>query len=546
MSEVSVKYNGNLISPPPFVSRTANPLDYGHRWGYEDGITLKGMYYVGSQSSGIVTGFANLFRGQFSRLVVESSGAGDVTVIDYPHVILEEISFDSNRFHPNTYVPYTVKLKNINVPSGVIDPTNEYQFTQNEDGTVSVSHKISARGVVTDSSFDSALQNAQNFVKQFSGMVPFSPVFVSYGSGILTNQSETIDRLNASYSISESYKYNSGEYLDYVYLHNLDIDSSVESDYPSLSFSCVRNGSSIKSNISALRSGVTGFNILSFLEQKYSIATGKLFLNSYNISEDPSRNSIQISANLLSGVGNEFSGFLDYDIDMKWDKVQDVRTFNINGKFYCTAPISQKRIFLENFKSGALTTNTSYQTYLYDIVTGSSVNVEFCSTNPPRLINPIPSNFSIQENTGLADLTLTATFSDQDFVDGIGETTFSVAVDAPKNLYEFKASANIEGNYVIQDLQSITRESVKLSANMKTLGDTSAGLTKTNALLSQLSETLLAGGFFIMESGINTGEFDVDANLSFLNGTSQFGLDTRHYYSQNPKSLRPKGYKFGL
>ena len=541
-NNVSVIYNGNEINPPPFVSRTQNPLDYGKRWGYEDSITLRGQYYVGNKISGIVSDFANLFTGQFSRFQVlnfTGSGLPPVVVLDYPFTVLDEISFDSNHFFPNTYVPYTVKLKNINVPSGVVEPSNEYSFAQNEDGTVIVSHKVSARGIVTSSSFDSALQNAKTFVQRFTGISPFGPAFVAAGAGALLSQAEALDRLTASYSMTESYKYNSGESLDYFYIHSLDSDVSADLDYRNINFNYSRQGSTITSDLSQLRAGISTFDIYQFLQNSYGVDTGNLYLNSYNVSEESGKNSIQITANIISGIGDEFSGFFDYDIDLKWDNIMDVRQFSINGKFASRAPVSLRKTFLSNFLSGK-----DVSRYVYDIVTGSYVYENFTGITQ-RALNDIPSSYSITENTGLAEFSVSATFTDKDFIQGYGDASFSVAADVPKNIYEFKPSANIEGNYVIQDLRTLTRENLKLSCDIKTTGNVSGGFIQAQTVESGLSSALLNGAFLI-ESGFNTGIFDVGVNTAYLNSGSRFGLDTRVKYSSNPASIRPSGYLWGL
>lgn len=536
---VSVTYNGRLISPPPFVSRTMNPLDYGKRWGFEDVITLKGQYPVGSGTSGVITGFMDMFTGQFCRLEVKNT-SNLLTVLDYPYVILEDVTFDSNRFHPYTYVPYVVKLRQVNVPSGVVDPSNEYSFTQNEDGTVGVSHRISAKGIVTNADYDSALQNAKNFVKNFTGAATFNPFFISTGANVLLSQSETLDRLTATYSIAESFKYNSGENLDYIYTHSLDIDQSKDQDYVTLSLSYNRQGSSITSNLASLRTGITGFNLFQFLETKYSLNTGRMYINTFNVAEESGKNNIQVSASVISGIGDEFNGFFDYDLDLKWDKIADVRQFSVNGKFLSKAPVSLKKTQLQSFK----TANPSLQQYLYNIVTGSELYKHYYDTTL-RAPNVIPSNFSVSENTGIADFSMNATFTDKDYLVGMSETSFTVGVDASRNLYEFKPSANIEGNYVIQDLQTVTRENVKLSCNIKTTGNISDGLVSGKAVESQLASSILSSSF-LTESGFDTGIYDLDVNASYFNSGSKFGLDTRYYYSQNPKSLRSAGYSWGL
>jgi hypothetical protein len=537
---VQVIYNGNVISPTPFVSRVENAIDYGHRWGVSDAITLKGLYPTSGLISGVIPQFLNLFSGDFARFSVIDTGE-HVTVLDYPHVILEEISFDSNHFFPNTYVPYTVKLKNINVPSGVTEPVNEYSFVQNEDGTVTVNHRVSAKGVVTSDSFDSALQNAVTFVSAFTGFLPFNPVFVSFGSGVLLSQSESLDRLTSVYSVAEVFKYNSGESLPYVYTHSLDIDESPDSDYVTMSLKYNRQGSSITSNLEALRVGLEGFDVVGFLSSQYGIGNADCYINNLNVVESSGKNNIQINASIVSGVGDEFNGFFDFDLDMRWDRVMDVKQFSLNGKFISKAPISLRKTFLNTFKTNVTTAYGDYRNYVYSLITGESPNMGVSL----RSLNPIPTSLSINENTGLAELSITATFNDKDFLDGIGESSFNASFDVPKNIYEFKPSANIEGNYIIQDLQTNTRETLKLTSSFKTTGNMDYALSNGPQVLTQIGNQVLSN-FFLTESGFSTGVFDLDINASYLNSGSVFGLDTRYYLSSNPSSIRPPGYKYGL
>jgi hypothetical protein len=544
---VGVYYGGNALIPPPFVSRTQNPLDYGKRWGFEDDITLKGQYLV--TDSGDVLTLANLFTGQFSSFQVKNTGAGlnSALILNYPYTVLDSLTFDSNHFFPNTYVPYTARLKAINVPSGVVEPSNEYSFSLGEDGLVTVNHKISARGIVTSSNFDSALQNAKKFVQTFTGSTPFSPAFVPKGFPVLVTQNETLDRLSATYTVNESYKYNSGEYNDFYYTQSLDIDQSLDADYISLNFSYNRESSTITGDVGTHRANFNAsFNLFGTLANNYKLNTGRFYLNSYSISEQTGKNVIAVTANIISGVGDEYTGYFDYDIDLKWDKIIDVRQFTINGKFASKAPVYQKRIYLQNFKNLILSNSLSYQNYLYNILTGSAVNTGYCSVSPVRSINPIPTNFSINENTGLAEFSMSASFNDKDYLNGISETSFTLNIEPPKNLYEFKPSANIEGVYVIQDLQTLTRETVKTSINVKTTGDISNGLSSGISLEALLSGNVVNLGAFLIESGFNTGVFDLDLNTSYYNTGTKFSLDTRHYYSSNPQSLRPAGYKWGL
>lgn len=539
---VQVIYNGNVLSPPPFVSRTQNPIDYGKRWGFEDSISLKGSWYISGDTTGSISRLMNVFSGQFVRFQVNNVVAGNsFTVLDYPSIILDEVSFDSAKFFPNTYINYSVKLKSINVPSGIVEPSNEYSFSQNEDGTVNVSHKTSARGILT--SGISALDNAKAFVQRFTGVNPFNPFFVSTGAGILLNQSETIDRLSATYSVSETYKYNTGENLSYTYVHTLDLDESKDLDYKTLNLSLNLQGSSIKSNLSALRTVAAGINAFQFIQDKYQISTGLLFLNNFGAAENSGSNTIQISANFISGAGSEYTGFFDYDLDFKWDKILDVRTFNINGKFSSKAPVEAKRTFLQNFKTSI---SNNFQGHLYNLAAGSYYNTNSSFNPSTRTLNPISKNFSMNENTGIADFSMNATFDDKDFLTNISETSFSLSFDGQRNLYEFKPSANIEGHYIIQDLQSLSRENAKISCNLNTTGNVSEGLSSASTLENHLAGRILNSNYFLIESGLNTGVFDASLNTAYFNSGSKFDLNPKFSYSDsNVRSIRPAGYKFG-
>ena len=537
---VLVSYNGYALSPPPFVSRVQSPIDYGHRWGVTDEITLKGQYYIGSSGTGILSGMMKIFSGQFAEFKVKNLSGGANTILDYPNVILEEFSFDSDHFYPNTYVPYSVKLRNINVPSGVLEPVNEYSFTQNEDGTVSINHKVSAKGVVTSSDYESALKNAKAFVQNFTGQTPFSPVFVSIGSPVLLSQSENIDRLTASYGISETYKYNSGEFLDYIHLSNLDADFSNDADFRTLNLTYSVQGSAITGNIAALRNEFKTTNPMQVIQNVYGFSTGSLYLNSFGITEDSGKNTIQLTANVISGVGDEWTGFFDYEADLKWDKIQNVRLFTVNGKFMSKAPISQRLTYLSNFKAA----HNPLKNYLYNIVTGSQIYAVYGGSS--YSVNPIPSNFSINENTGLAEFSMTATFSDKDFITGISETSFNMTIESPRNLYEFKAASNIEGFYVVQDLQTITRENIKMSCSVKTTGDIQNGVVASENVLDNFSGALLNTNYFLIDNSFESGVFDASSNAAFLNSGTKLGVVGQHYFSTGTQSIRPAGFKWGL
>lgn len=532
-----VLYNNAEISPTPFVSRSSKGLDYGARWGYEETITLNGRKVVNGEYELVISGLLDSFRGQFVPFEIKDAGE---SLLKYDYSILEDFSISSDKFYSGTYINYTARLRGINVPSGVIEPSNEYSFSQNPDGTVDVSHKISAKGIQTN---QNALINAKDFVQAFTGVSNFSSAFVSAGAPVLLSKSETINRLEAVYTIEEKYKYTSGEYLSYCYLHSLSIDESKENNYKKLSLSIDLIGSSINGNISALRVEAAAINPLLWISTKYGINTAKCILESFSISESSGQNTIKISSDFFSGIGDEYVGFFDYDVTLNWDKIANVRSYSINGNYTSTAPINLRNSYINNFLS-SIASNGGPTGYLYAITQNSVLaNGSF---NNSHSINPIPRSFSLTQNTGLGTLDLSASFSDADYVAGSADSNFRVSVDLPIHIFEFKPSANIEGVYIIQDINTESRERVNLSVDIRSEKDKVPELlNKGISILGNLKSSTTNSPLNI-SSGVNTGVFDVKCEGSFWNSKSKTPqIKTNICYSSQIASIRPGGYKFG-
>jgi hypothetical protein len=537
-----VFYNSRELTPTPFVNRSEKGIDYGARWGYEDSITLNGRYLVssGTLQSGVISDLRDKFAGQFVSFEVKDAGT---SILRYENCILEDFSIQSDKFYPGTYINYSAKIKNINVPSGVTDPSNEYAFIQNPDGTVDIDHKISAKGIVTSSS--NALTNAQNFVKSYTGIGGFAGAFVSAGTPVFLSRSETVDRLSATYSISEKYKYTSGENLSYVYIYSLSLDESKDSDYKKLGLSIDLIGSSLTSNIATLRTTAAAIDPLTFLSSKYGISTSNVILNNFSISENSGQNAIKISTDFFSGIGDEYAGFFSYDVDLNWDKISNVRSYSANGSYISTAPIDKRNEYINTFLNTTIA-NKNYTGYLYNIITNSVLYTDANYTTSYTL-NPTPKTFSLNQNTGAGTLSMSASFNDEDFIAGAVESSFNISTELPVHLFEFKPSANVEGVYIIQDLGSETREKVTTSVDIKTENSKVKSLTTTaSSIIADNFKPALTNTPFTISSGVNTGIYDVKADAAFWNKTSKYPqVKTDVCYSSLIKSIRPAGYKFG-
>lgn len=559
----TVTYNGKSISPPPFVSRQFEPLNYGDRWGFTQSIDLNGWITGEISGTGILSqkdGLVDIFSQNFKELVVSGENHEHIKI---PICHVEEISFQNNPYYNTTpfgTIPYSVKIKGFNVPSGVVDVSNEYSFTENPDNTVSVTHKIAARGIRSDSI---AIENAINFVKLFTGKNPYSnclPAFVGTGSGIILSISENIDRLAGTVSVTENYKYNpitgSDTPKTYVETATLNFTEGITQDYTSYDLNVEFLGSPINSNLGKFRSELSGYNpYLKLLE--YGIDSGNCYLNTTSINEDSGKNSVSFKASFLSGNSGDFDGFFDYQINVSCDEINDLKTYNLNGQFIVKGPANHRRDKVSGFKNRVLSSGQMHS-YLYSLITGSEIASGFKGTGT-RVINPLPISFSTSENTGVGTFSMNASFNDRDFVDYANNVEYTISVTPERWLFNLYPAANIEGHFIIQDLQCKTRERIKVQINSQNFGNFVSCYNGLNELINTLFNTTLANAspYYFGASGVNSGVFSVEVNqeaiaqnslsTSLIEGANNKfggGLNANSIISV-PAFIRRPGYQFG-
>lgn len=211
-----IYYNsGNPFSglPAPLVSKSVQMVEFNQRWCQADTFTLRGQItghcsgfnFFNNKRNQITSGF----REDFKTLEFKTSGT---TFTGYSNVKLDSISFDAHNYGAGI-LDYQVNLSCY--PSGyfsgaygVLDPNETFSFQDGEDGSLSVSHNISARGFCTSGGTSNALNNAKSWVQARTGWS--SQVLPAYASGIvgglcLQSLRENYDRLNGTYSVSENY-----------------------------------------------------------------------------------------------------------------------------------------------------------------------------------------------------------------------------------------------------------------------------------------------------------------------------------------------------
>jgi len=540
MADIVVTYNGNVISPTPLVQQNVAFIDYGTRWGNVQEIELQGFI---TGLTGTVTdiqpSFATKFTGQFGTLEVLD---GATTMYKWSNIIVEELNFPQNPLFlgstPKSMTPYSVKMRAINVPSGVLDPVNEFAFNEGDDGIVNVVHKVSARGIKTQ---QGGLKNAIDFVTTFSGQnpfaSPFNAVFCPSGSGVLVSYTENIDRAACTFGIQETYKYNTGLSQPFVESWNVSVSDITDSEWLTLDVDWKLQGSPVKNNLAQIEAG----NYITAPKNKLAslgYATGSLITSNSNVTRESGAALIQIRTTYLSGYNpSDISGYFDYTVTLTNDVTLPMEDWRIEGDFVCFGPLNWRRDRVSAFKSSV----TDWRYYLTGLIISSPLYT-YHGANTGFGGHSI---LDIHENTGLGQLHVSLTTTDGGRPNNIFSPKYTLEAQPNKWNYDLLPSANIEGHYVLQDLQMMSQGKLNITVDCQYVTGALV-LPILSGYLDTLSSIYMSTGFIIAEHH-NTGLTDaamarewlgMDHVASGLTYTKVAGSELIDY-------VRQSGFKFG-
>jgi hypothetical protein len=534
--DLQVQYNGISLTPTPLVSQSQQFLDYPQRWGTVTQIELNG-YLTGLSSSvgSGISGFTSNFLSQFSTLTVGE--VGGATLYSWSNVIVDEISFSNNHFAEGAMVPYSMKLRSFNVPSGVVEPSSEYVFNQGDDGVVTVNHKVSARGIKT---VTGALFNAINFVRTLTGINPFAPAFIPNGTGVQTSLAETIDRAAGIYTVNEVWKYNTGVNQPYVETIGLTITDAADADYLTFDAAWRLEGSAVKDNLSVVENALftTAPSIASRIAG-LGYVTGFMAQTALSVTRDTGAAVIDIKGAFLSGYSSsDVNGFFDYIVTLENDLTMPRAIWKVEGEFFCKGPFAYRTQQLNSFKT---TNSSNWRSYLSGLITSAPIYTTYHTGG-----NTLSSQtlVSIIENTGQALLKLSMTMNEG--ADRLGSNQkYTVDVSPARWNFELLPSANIEGHYVVQDPQMQSRARITIGVSADSLAP-GALVSTASGIINELATIYVTSGFVTSEN-LTTGETDIAYSKEWIGVDYQSvnSLFTKVVGSTSNDFVRQPGFKFG-
>jgi hypothetical protein len=263
-------------------------------------------------------------------------------------------------------IKYTVKLKTYDIFSSenIIDPKDSYSFTENNDGTVNVTHDISAKGIKTNTS--SAFDNALTFVNKFAGINHFGtcdPYFITNNQPIFLNQTESIDRLNGTYSLTENYKYQH-EWVGYtpvgyIRTNKINLSEDVKADFNTVQWESqyktdASYGMGSLRNVVKSQCAAGGANsIQAEIAGVVGVPQNEIYRTDFSIAEDPKAYTIDYKASFIIGMEDieRFKGYFDYATTMTTDAMTDTTVWTIDGQYITYGTVEQKRKTLLDWRN---------------------------------------------------------------------------------------------------------------------------------------------------------------------------------------------------
>jgi len=545
MPGIFVSYNGMELSPTPVVNYIHEQISFGYSWGYNTSISLDGLFTGITTTGAAISTLTGIFASQFGGLVVTDSSSN--IIYNWTGITVNEINIDPSPYFSGSFVKYSIKLKSFDFPSGIIDPSNEYSFTQNEDGTVNCNHKISARGV---RNLSGAFQNAVSFVQQFTGKEPFGnclPFLVPSGSGILLSIAENINRADSIYSVNEVYKYLTGQSVPYTRVTALSINDSIDAEFRTIDYSVKFQGSPVYKNTQSIINSYLEYGMLADIQSDFGFNTSTWIKNSYSANIDSGASTIDIKVGYSSGANA--SGYFDYDVNGEQDFVNNLENWKLQGEFKCFGPLDYRLNQIQLFKQ----TNSSngWRDYLTGIIQNSPI---FITTHDSSKMFSPNLEVSVEDNLQLATLKLSIKMDAGYEPLGISDIKYTIDGTPSRWIYKLFPSANIEGDYVIQDLQAQSQANQKFTLVGKTYNQTT-GTSLFNGYLNNMATTYVNSGTtnaitsFLIAQELTTGTYDISTSETWLgqdNGVSSGILGLQAVgTSSNTAPLRPSNYNFG-
>ena len=529
MITTSITYdNFTFKEPIPLVSKNEEIINYGDRWGQITKISLQGQltgvcpndfYQLISGQNNLISGFSR----DFKPFTISENGK---TIFTSDTCTVRSINFDQSKYVK--MLNYTIELdcyeRDLFTQSfGVLDPVNEYTFTENEDQSLTINHNVSAKGINT-STF-SAMDNARNYVYALTGYNPsIIPININNSNytPLLRSYTENINRLNGTYGIQESYivDISNNPYISSQYFtrYTTTINKSINTDFDSISIQGSIQGAK-RTPFSGIRYYASGLNLFNICANDFGSSTQ---LNNIPISlsfdENQAANTINFNAtydtNIIYDEDFDYvvpNSYFDANTDISKDTITSITSVSISGPIVTRGGnLKQKYESAKALITEIISAYGNIPSYLHVQANTAYSKVRSIMNIPSAIIlNPNFRSFSITDNPEKGEISLSATFDDKDqVIDGndIKSNTFEVSYEPKIDLFRPRPTYNINGFYVVYELGEAKKlATANINSTTEFKKNTTTDNAKANALvaLDYIKDTYVNGSYILLNETAN-------------------------------------------
>tara|TARA_Y100000588_G_scaffold395289_1_gene522445 strand:- start:15870 stop:18557 length:2688 start_codon:yes stop_codon:yes gene_type:complete len=437
-SLVEIKYNNERPWDPlnqgwivPYIQFEREPIFYGGKWGQIANITLTGEIPLGRiVDMTKYPGIQDPYSIPYPHRLIELENVRDKIVevfseslktfyfkdtkgneMVFPNAIVESINFPASGYHG--MLEYSITLKcyeqDYFVAQGIMDAKDEFQTTENENGTIEVTHLISARGINYTNSIgnlEDGLSNAIAWVNSRKGDSNKSEqgIYKAWHGGtksglnnppihlLLLDQEEKINRLEGIYEVSETFLgyldeiNNTGintQNLKYGKKFSVDINESLNADFNVVTVTGEYKGGK-ESTLQELRNGFLNDNggdpegmmfqeaqrLSGFDGSKVDAACAincvkkpTLFNVPYGYSVEESETDKTITIKATFDTNPLFGNskyYFDYNVSINLDEIKKISKVTIEGQLKARGLSTERQYHIKDFLD-----NTDVMDYLW-------------------------------------------------------------------------------------------------------------------------------------------------------------------------------------
>ena len=498
----TVKYNNVVfydgLGSCPLITKNNQMISIPERFGSVESYSMVGVLsgqcldfsdYIDLQRQ-----FISNFSKDFQTLEIIDNGN---TVLSRPYSKITNINFPSNQYIG--LIPYEVTLECYPVNSfidfyGVLEPVNQFNYTEGQDGIIGLEHVISCKGFNTSSAGNNALDNAKTFCSNLSGLLSaVAPIFITGATGnyCLKEVSENINRFEASYSLKEIYSIDPNGTPGILH-YALDVQSGIDNGLTIVKLQgSVEN--CLNQDISLIRARYNALNTFKIANSGYATITSLSDLYtgyiSSGISENPTQGKLTFDIS-FSNITTPDTWY-NYTNSLNTDVLTDISTYDFKINFEGKGDLKSRFI-----KASGLYSNTDIL-----LLAGSGYsgfNPDF-DLNPNLLassviFNPFAGNVSVQQQYN------------NEIVPPSGLKSFNYTISEKPSLEQFRATTLINGiegsGWVVFDLGALSRATISIQGDSILLPTISVetGLAIIKSEINSLKNTYVTGNNIYLEN----------------------------------------------